>query len=94
MTKNTRQHSIDGSMHGIQTDYCDNSSRNASKMPSEELPDIQTLKPTELLGELERLDYLKPATDNSQLIMPTAYKTVPTITTVGSSISSVRDGDC
>jgi len=93
MSKIRRQKPLDGNIDGTETDTDNKTDRNVSGMPSEELSDMQTLKPIDMFGKLERLGHLKPATDNSQLVMPTAYKSVPIISTVGSSTYSVLDED-
>ena len=94
MSKVTRQNPLHGDIDGNKTDTDNKTDRKVSGIPSEELSEIQTLKPIDMFGELERLNYLKPATDDSQLVIPTAYKSVPLITTEGSSMSSVHDEDC
>ena len=66
MSKTTRQNPLDGNIDGTETDTDNKTDMKVSGKLSEELSDIQTLKPIEMFSELERLDYLNPATHNSQ----------------------------
>ena len=94
MSKSEKEYQLRSSSGKTAVDKNIKTARKASSMPTDdEQNNIDTLGPGEMFDELVHLDYLEPATDNSQLILPTAYKSVPTVTTIGSSTYSIQDED-
>ena len=50
--------------------------------------------PVEMLNELIRLGFVTSVTEYSHLIIPTAYRTVPSVTTSGSAPADFKLRQC